>query len=127
MKINLEQLDEAVWVAWKDGVEIKIRPLPVSRTRELEKRATSKKVEFVNGRKQTREVIDDEKFNELLQEHLIADWRGLYDQNGEPISCTPENKKAILDYVHELRLFVVMSGQELEDLRQEEQEAEEKN
>ena len=127
MKINLEQLDEAVWVAWKDGVEIKIRPLPVSRTRELEKKATSKKVEFVNGRKQTREIIDDEKFNELLQEHLIAGWRGLYDQNGEPIPCLAENKKAILDYVHELRLFVVMSGQELEDLRQKEQEAEEKN
>jgi hypothetical protein len=127
MKLDLEKLDEGVWVEWKDGVEVKIRPLPVSKSVELQKKATRKKFEFVDGRRQTTETIDGDKYNDLLQAHLIEDWRGFYDQNDEPIPCNAETKKAILDYMHEFRLFVVMAGRELEAHRQEQQEKEEKN
>lgn len=127
MKIDLEKMDDAVWVEWKDGIEVKLRPLPVSKTVEMQKKATKKKVEFEAGRKKIVEVIDNEKFNELLQEHLIEDWRGFFDQNDQPIPCNAETKKAILDYLHELRLFIVMAGGEINEYKQEKKEEEEKN
>lgn len=127
MKINLENLDEAVWVEWKNGVKVKIRPLPTSKTVELQKLATSTTFEFINGRRTTVKKVDDEKFNDLLQEHIIEDWKGFKDQDGNDIPCTPKTKTAIMDYLHEFRLFVVMAGNELEQYRQEQQEEAEKN
>jgi len=127
MKINFDAIGEGVWVEWKDGVRVKIRPLPVSKTTELQKKATTKKMEFVAGRRQVVETVDDEQFNDLLQEWLLEDWSGWDDQNDEPIPCNPKTIKAILDYFHEFRLFVVMTGGELEDHRQEQQKEAEKN
>lgn len=127
MKINLEAISEGVWVEWKDGVEVKIRPLSSSKTVGFQKAATKKEFEFVNGRRTVTKKIDDEKFNDSLQDWLVEDWRGLYDQNDKPIPCNAETKKAILDYVHEFRLFVVMAGQELEQYRQDQQKEAEKN
>jgi len=127
MKINLETMGEGVWVEWKDGVRVKLRPLATSKTVELRKAATKKTFEFLNGRRNVVEETDDEQFNDLLQEHLIEDWDGFYDQNDKPVPCNAETKKAILDYFHEFRLFAVTAGQELEQYRQAAKEEAEKN
>jgi len=126
MKIDLSRLDDPAWVEWKDGVEILVRPLPVSKTNELRKRATPKKFEFANGVRVPGQP-DNDKYNDLLQEWLVKDWRGILDRDGNEVPCTPENIKAILDHFHELRLFVVMAGRDLETYRQQQGKEEEGN
>jgi hypothetical protein len=127
MRLNLAKMDEAVWVDWKHGVRVKIRPLPTSKAIEIQKRATKRNMVFVNGRREFRDEIDNAAYDALLQEHLIEDWDGFVDQNDQPIPCTPENKKAILDFMHEFRLFVVMAGKELEELKLQAREEDQKN
>lgn len=127
MKVNLDTLDEAAWFEWKGGVRVLIRPLSVSKTRELKKKATKKAFDFSKGRKERIEKLDEEKYNRLLQEHIVSDWENIYDQNGHPLPCNPETKAALLDHFHDLRAFCIASAQEFEDYQQEKTEEEEKN
>ena len=127
MRVNLDTLNEPVWVDWKDGVRVLLQPLPASKNRELKNKATRRKVDFSTGRKQRVETVDDDKYNRLLEEHILLDWENISDQTGAPLPCNDRTKRALLDHFHEFRFFVISTAQELENYQQEKTEEEEKN
>lgn len=110
MKINLSELNESMWVNYKGDVWLEIRPLPASKNKELEKECTD-----ADGK------IDRGKLNEVLPDYVIKSWKGLLDQDDQPIPCTLEMKIAITDHFHNIRLWALNTAINLAEVKQEEQ------
>ena len=127
MKIDLNSLNESAWAQYRPGVRLKVRPLSSSKREEFEKLATSNRIEFVNGRRQTVKEPDQEKMEELIRDWIVEDWEGLVDQDDNAIPCTKEMKVLILDYHHNMRMFALDTAMDLEDLKEKQQAEDSKN
>ena len=49
--------------------------------------------------------------------HCVKGWEGLYDDEGNPLECTQENKEWVFNYDKQLRDFVIEEIQEMEESR----------
>lgn len=110
MKINLKELDSSTWVDYQGDIKLKIRPLSVSKNKELEKECTGS-----DGK------IDPDALNKKLPDYIIEDWEGFIDQDDQPIPCTLEMKVAILNHFHDLRLWALKTATNLFKVKQEQQ------
>lgn len=97
LKINVDNIGDSRWCEFQPNVDFKIRPLSVSKRSQLERAATTRK----NG----RDEIDSDKLERLLRNHVIEDWRGVVDQNDQPIPCDEKHRDLIMDNFHNLRRF----------------------
>lgn len=96
MKFDLENLNPGVFFPFDefenagDGVEIRLASAEIMEI--INKKCTKKRVEFRRG--QRYEVIeeDEKKRSNMLWDYVILNWKGLEDQEGNPIECTTENK-----------------------------------
>ena len=83
MKINKAAV-KSEWFTLQKGVKIEIRPFAFSAVK-----------------------ISD--FDGIMLEQFmfsVLDWKGIVDENDEPLPCNDENKKFMFDYVPEVRDFV---------------------
>lgn len=119
MIIDLEKMDDSAWVAYKGDVELLIRPLSSSKQEEFKAAATRKHVESIGGRRVTVDKIDDQKYEELLRDWIVEDWKGFMDKKKNAIVCTKEVKLKILDHMHDMRRFAIDVALDLDSVKQE--------
>lgn len=97
MRINIEAMGKPSWVEWRDGVSFLIVPTPLTKTQEIYKKAFRKKVTFENREKNVSEDFDISAYIKEVSD-LIVEWKGLFDQNDQPLSCSDKIKIALLNY-----------------------------
>lgn len=96
MRINLDGMGKSAWVKWRDGAEFLIEPATLTKIQRIRSKATT---HIVTGRGADRAVTEDLDIGKFIQgvAGLIKDWRGISDQNGNELKCTPEMKIQMLD------------------------------
>jgi hypothetical protein len=121
--VNLEE--EGVWVTMTGGWEAKVRSTNCKAYRDLNQRIFQKNRRFYARRQAPPPETQDQDTLRLVVETLLVDWRGLEDENGEPIPCTPENATEILGDRRYAQMLSDVSdaAQELETFRVLEEEA----
>ena len=75
-----------------DSGEVCVRLATPRKTREISKASGRQKIEYKGGQRYNYTETDEEKSSRLLWDYIIVDWRGLEDNDGNPIPCTPEKK-----------------------------------
>ncbi len=106
VKLVRDDVPAGVWVGYREGARIKVRALSKSRARELRAQATVAENEWRRGRIVERETVDEGRYDRLLADHLIEDWEGFVDPDGNEIPCNPENKFLMMDQCLEFASFV---------------------
>lgn len=46
----------------------------------------------------------------LIAQSILVDWRGIYDENGVELPCTPQNRLRVLSNVPEFRVILALSN-----------------
>jgi len=82
---------EGVRREYEHGVWTKIRPMTKAVFADLKRQATVKKQVFENGRRFTRDIIDEELLDKLMHRYAIEAWGGFVDTEGNPLPRTDEN------------------------------------
>lgn len=107
--LRLIDLSQPTWLDLGYGVEIEVRPFNTALMLEI--RAALRQ-EVVSGDFDA-DLADHEKgrrFTRAAAMLAIRDWRGVGNEAGEPISCTPDGVSALMDIyqIHEAfeRLYV---------------------
>jgi hypothetical protein len=87
------------WFTYQEGIEVKVRPLTGTVLRDLRKQATTSKMvlEQRSRRMVPEDTVDDEKFESVIAEYMVEDWRGIGDPDGNPLEVNIENKRLLLD------------------------------
>lgn len=86
MRIN-KKIIESVWIDYKEGVRLKLRPTPLS-------------IVFNNNND-----ISSIAKNRFV--YAIEDWEGFEDTEGNVLVCNDDNKYFVFNYLPEITTFVV--------------------
>lgn len=123
LKIGKQTPEEGTRFAHVSGAAFWVRPLTSSKLEELHKECTKVKMELHQQSRQMAPVktTDDNRFNDLLIDYILAKWEGVGDENGNELPVSLENKKLIMDQLI-LREFIWAAAQALDTT-----EAERKN
>jgi len=133
MRINIDKIGKPVWVNWKQGVQLQLYPLSMTKMQEILRKATTKKISFEKGQRIETEEFDMKKYLKEVA-NLIANWKGIVDQNDEPVQCTDEIKFKLLDYSSKvdddedsMSNFVIEEAQRIGRIIEKEEEAKDEN
>ena len=107
----LTKKDTTFWVIVRDA-EVEIRPLTVAEVENIRKRHT--KTFFVRGEK--KEESDPIKIMQDMFCTCVVNWENIKDEEDNPISCTPENKKLIAELNPNFAAEVVEKALNLEEI-----------
>lgn len=101
LKISKTENAAGRWIDYTDGVAFKVRPLTGTVLRDLRKQVSTIRMapDPKSGKFVPFEEIDDEKFNDIMSDYLLEDYRGIGDETGEVLAVTLENKKLILNQI----------------------------
>ena len=121
-----------VWFDMEGGGRVKLRTLPVSDLKRINKATITKTpfVHVVDGREKvlTHEVVDDDRWTSMVNDCCIVDWENLFDKDGNKIECNADNKDILMCMEDDtFREFVKEKLAVLSDHEKKEQEAAEKN
>lgn len=111
--------DVTYWIEVEDA-RVEVRPLSASEIMEIERKHTKRR--FRQG--QWIEERNDRKFAEEVWCRTVLNWENIFDEDGNPLPCTDENKKLVRDLNPEFALEVLERAREAGRVAQE---AEEKN
>jgi hypothetical protein len=111
---TLKASEEGIWVDWKDGVSVKLRMSP-ELLQKIRKTCTKK----IMDKGVIREELDAEHFDEMLNEQVILDWKGITNE-GKPFPCTPENKALLMKKSVAFSTFINQACLELENVKESE-------
>jgi hypothetical protein len=94
MKIK-KSIVEAKWIKYPDDeeVEFKIRPFPQS-----------------EGLMPSDDEYKQAQFNWKVFNYCVLDWKGMVNEDNEPLECNEINKKFVFDYVREVFSFVIINA-----------------
>ena len=97
MKLDLDDLNPAVWFDHPEDEEARIlmRETSNEEVLEIQKQTSKIKREFRRGQRFEYEDIDEDKRSELMWQKAILDWEGLYNGD-DAIPCTDENKLLLM-------------------------------
>ena len=84
----------------RSSISFLVYPFTPALGRELRSKHVKKKT--FDGLEESIDFEESKAFQEDLIDHLILDWKGLLDEDNEPIECTKENKIKIFDYGYPL-------------------------
>lgn len=102
MKFNIKIL-EGEWCKYNDEVELLIRPFPHSK---LPFRADGN--------------LSMGEYNWTVFDACVLDWRGVEDQDGNPLKCNKDNKLKVFDLDNKIYDFVFEKQAEIKKVREEE-------
>ncbi len=88
----LTKKDRAFWVEIEDA-EVLIKPLTAAEVERIRRKHT--KISFVRG-----ERVEETDWGKVTQDMFCAcvrDWKGICDEEGNPIACTEENKRLVAE------------------------------
>ena len=123
-KFSLKLKPEPVWISAADplfrdtelrvfdpeeieGFEFMIRPAGRGEIRKAIEAYTST-VAGSNGDEQ--EKFDNEGFVRERLRRILVDWRGLYDEAGNPIECNEKTRSELMDAYPQLRQAILNAG-----------------
>lgn len=111
---------EGRWFTYQEGVEIKVRPITTTVLKDINKKASTSRMELDprKGRMAPVDDVDKDVFENELADYLIEDFKGIGDEAGSPLAATRENKRLILDQPL-IRDFVWAAAQALESVAEE--------
>jgi len=93
---SLKDPNPGIWFKFDEedpqSGEIAIRAVNQAKRKEIQSKTVKRKVEYKHGQRFEYHDTDDDVFSELLWDYVIADWKGLEDDDGKPIECTRDNK-----------------------------------
>lgn len=98
MKFNLDNLNPGVYFPFEDdegGVTVRVASADV--IRGIDKKTVKKKVQFRRGQRYEIDDTDEEKRSALVWDYAIVDWNGVFDNDGNEIPCTTDNKIKLMN------------------------------
>lgn len=100
-KIN-KKANQPIWVKFdqNESVEILISPISIYSLRRLPS--------------QEKQEVTVEDYAYILDKVTI-DWKGVYDQDSNPLECNTENKRLLADAAPELAIFIMNTATELKN------------
>jgi len=118
------QGDDARWFDLGDGGRVKLRTIGAEEFKEIRRKVAKRGRKFIlNPATRAMECVtfeedvDEELQSLLFWDRVICDWEGLFDQDDQPIECTPENKVLLMDRVPVFSKLVAEKLQELAEER----------
>ena len=96
LKSNVDAEEEGVWVTMGGGWEAKIRSTQCKAARQLAQKQLLKNRRYYARRETPPIEVQDKDALDLVVLVLLADWRGLVDDEDNEVKCTRENAYAIL-------------------------------
>jgi hypothetical protein len=120
MQFDIGNLNPGVWFDMTDEVKVCLRVCDGEALRNIRKKTMTKKHEYrkVDGAFQhfIIEETDDDLQSDMIWDYCIVEWEGIMDMKGDPIPCTPENKKLLMGKSIQFAKFV---GTGLDKLRKD--------
>jgi hypothetical protein len=118
--IRKNRKNDPVWCEYEAGVEFLINPLTGTVVEELRKPFIKRSIGTNPETKQVevREAMskeDEDKFNDVIIDYVIADWKNVYDEDEVLLECNLENKKAAMD-ISDIASFVFASARAIPTL-----------
>ncbi len=95
--------------------------------RRLERLTTKPGKEYKRGNRYEYKIVDNKKYDELLWDFCVVDWRKVDIDGKVNVECTRENKMILMSKSVEFASFVGRCMETLGDTENAEEEAEEKN
>jgi hypothetical protein len=126
-KQDLQKQSEGVWVAWEDGIALKIGRIGNPLSKKLAEDHAAKN----QARKEAG--LPEEPYSvlelRLLTEAILLDWRNVDDDNGAPLPYTPqEGAKILADPAYaDLKDFIQAQALKRENFTEAGMRATEKN
>lgn len=129
MKIDLKNPNPGTWCTYPSGERIKLRLCVGEILRKLKTKYTEEKAEFVDGKRITWEKFptDEVAYENEFWDHVIVDWEGFTDAEGNAIPCASESKKIMIQNVPGFMLATAKLVTQIELAFQIDQEEEGKN
>lgn len=98
MKVNIKKLNPGTWFTFKEDFEVCIRVITDDKQKKFKELCTEK------------EILNEKKFNEMMIDYCVVNWRGLYDEETDvEIPCTTENKMLFLVEDTEFNILMLKS------------------
>ena len=129
MRFNLTDLNPPAWFEHPNhkGSKICLRVCASSDLERIHKDTMKKKVEYRRGNRFEVEKIDEKKRSDLTWIFCIVDWERIFDEDGNEIECTDENKILLMQQAPTFTSWVASCLEELNEDDVTRQEDAEKN
>lgn len=94
------QTDDLYPVRFGDDIVVYVRHVQSAKSQKARREAERKYRGTLQQAERKGEDIPDEVAYDIMLDHLangiVADWEGVYDDDGQLASCTPENVRSFL-------------------------------
>lgn len=115
--------EEGVWVDFGDGIMVKIARITSKKSKELRRRLERPLVRKSRGGELSIDQLEY-LMTEQLSQAVVQDWKGVTDENGNELPCTPDNCRTILNKFPDFREDIATVSLEKETFRAERHEEE---
>lgn len=94
MKFNMTNPNPATRFPFNDddGGFVELRPVTPAVLESLHRKFTKTRPEYHRGVRHDVTTTDQDGYDAAFWDYCIAGWDGVFDEHGEPIECTRENK-----------------------------------
>lgn len=110
MKINMKDMNPGMWFAFEpdnpDSGEICIRVLNGEKLAAIRNNTVKTKVEYREDNRFEYQDIDHTARDNIIWDYCIVDWKGLTDDDDNPIECNTEKKIELMNGHVGFSLFV---------------------
>ena len=131
MKFNMKDLNPGAWFKFEpddpESGEICIRVLNAEKLAEIRNETIKTKVEYRNDNRFEYQDIDHSARDSIIWNYCIVDWKGLVDDEDNPIECTPDSKMQLMNGHIGFSMFVENCLERLNKQNEIYQEYSEKN
>ena len=129
MRFNLSDLNPPAWFDHPEheGSRICLKVLSSAEMESINKQTVKNKIEYRRGQRFEVEKVNEKKRNELTWATAIVDWQGIFDETGNELPCTDENKVLLMQNAPSFTSWVLESLEQMSDDGLRRQEEAEKN
>lgn len=110
-----------------DDGGVTVRVCPASVIKKISKATTKKLAKVKQGRLIKDEIVDEDKYDQMLWDYVIVDWKKVCGSDGIELPCTTENKVLMMNESIEFAQFVGKCIELLTEDVEVEYKAQEKN
>lgn len=120
--------EDGVWVDYADGLEVKIRRMNSTKSREIRRKLEKPYTKGFRGQDMP-DSLQEELLNKQLAEAIVVDWKGVPDPKDvtKMLPCTPENVLMMVTEYPDFRDDILAASMERATFQIEERKAAEKN
>ena len=110
MKLNLKDLNPGTWFKFDENDpesgSICLRVLNAGKLAEIRDKTIKTQVEYRGTNRFEYQDMDNAARDRIIWDYCIVDWKGLTDDEDNPIECTTENKIKLMNGHVGFSLFV---------------------